>query len=145
MKYKTKEGYTYETNNFGRIDSVEAELQLGKGKRNQYAQSNVGGTDRIRGNYPGRDDSGHLIGSQFKGSGDIDNLVPMNSQINEAGGKWHQMEQEWAAALERKENVKVKIKPQYTGNSARPDSFIVNYSIDGGRMKKVTILNQIGG
>ncbi|WP_315851163.1 hypothetical protein [Bacillus paramycoides] len=23
MKYKTKEGYTYETNNFGRIDSVE--------------------------------------------------------------------------------------------------------------------------
>ncbi|WP_445661761.1 DNA/RNA non-specific endonuclease [Bacillus sp. FSL H8-0545] len=79
VKYKTKEGYTYETNNFGRIDSVEAEIQLGKGKRNQYTQSNVGGTDRIRGNYPGRDDGGHLIGSQFKGSGDIDNLVPMNS------------------------------------------------------------------
>ncbi|WP_412676198.1 DNA/RNA non-specific endonuclease [Bacillus paramycoides] len=79
MKYKIKEGYTYETNNFGRIDSVEVEIQLGKGKRNQYTQSNVGGTDRIRGNYPGRGDGGHLIGRQFKGSGDIDNLVPMNS------------------------------------------------------------------
>ncbi|KMN45569.1 hypothetical protein [Bacillus sp. LK2] len=35
VKYKTKED-TYETNNFCRIDSVEAELQLGKGMRNQY-------------------------------------------------------------------------------------------------------------
>ncbi|MEK3752369.1 DNA/RNA non-specific endonuclease [Paenibacillus sp. FSL E2-8871] len=136
-KYTTPEGYTYETNEFGRIDSVEADLQLGKGTRNKYAQSNVGETDRIRGDYPERDDGGHLIGRQFKGSGDIDNLVPMNSQINEAGGKWHQMEQEWASALERKENVKVKITPQYTSNAARPDSFTVEYSIDGGRTKKL--------
>ncbi|RIX50803.1 DNA-binding protein [Paenibacillus nanensis] len=145
VKYITPEGYTYETNEFGHIESVEADLQLGTGTRNQYAQSTVGDEDRIRGNYPERDDGGHLIGNQFKGSGDIDNLVPMNSQINEAGGKWHQMEKEWASALERNGDVVVKIKPQYTGNSARPDSFIVEYSIDGGRKKKVTILNQIGG
>ncbi|MFB7158880.1 DNA/RNA non-specific endonuclease [Lysinibacillus sp. NPDC056232] len=145
VKYKTEEGYSYETNEFGHINSVEADLQLGKGKRNQYAQSNAGGTDRIRGKYPERDDGGHLIGSQFKGPGGIDNLVPMNSQINEAGGVWHQMEQEWASALEKGETVNVKIKPQYTGDSARPDSFIVDYSIDGGRTQKVTIQNQIGG
>ncbi|WP_350300040.1 DNA/RNA non-specific endonuclease [Peribacillus frigoritolerans] len=145
VKYKTKEGYNYETNEFSRIDSVEAELKLGTGKRNQYAQSNVGESDRIRGDYPERDDGGHLIASQFKGSGDIDNLVPMNSQINEAGGKWHQLEQEWASALDRKESVKVKLKPQYIGNSARPDSIMVEYSIDAGRAKKVTIQNQIGG
>ena len=146
VKYKTTEGYTYETNEFGRIDSVDAELQLGKGTRNRYAQSNVGETDRIRGNYPERDDGGHLIASQFKGTGDIDNLVPMNSQINEAGGKWHQMEQEWASALGREGgSAKVKIKPQYTGSSARPDNFIVEYSIDGGRVKKVTVQNQNGG
>ncbi len=145
VKYKTAEGYSYETNEFGHIDSVEADLQLEKGKRNPYAQSNVGGTDRIRGKYPERDDGGHLIGSQFKGPGDIDNLVPMNSQINEAGGVWHQMEQEWASTLEKGGTVNVKIKPQYTGDSARPDSFIVDYSIDGGRTQKVTIQNQIGG
>ena len=55
------------------------------------------------------------------------------------------MEREWASALESKESVKVKINPQYTGNSARPDSFILEYIIDGGRKKKVTIDNQIGG
>lgn len=69
----------------------------------------------------------------------------MNSQINEAGGKWHQMEQEWASALDAKESVKVRIKPQYTGSSARPDSFMVEYSINEGRKKKITIKNQIGG
>ncbi|WP_445667498.1 DNA/RNA non-specific endonuclease [Paenibacillus sp. FSL H3-0321] len=47
----------------------------------------MGETDRIRGDYLERDDGVHLIDSQFKGSGNIDNLVPMNSQINEAGGK----------------------------------------------------------
>lgn len=144
-KYTTPEGYTYETNEFGRIDSVEADLQLGKGTRNIYAQSNVGETDRIRGDYPERDDGGYLIGRQFKGSGDIDNLVPMNSQINEAGGQWHQMEQEWATALGRGESAKVKIKSQCTDDSARPDNFIVEYSIDGGRTQKVKIKNQNGG
>ncbi|HJF32435.1 MAG TPA: DNA/RNA non-specific endonuclease [Sporosarcina psychrophila] len=72
--------------------------------------------------------------------------MKLNSQINEAGGKWHQMEQEWASALGREGgSAKVKIKPQYTGSSARPDNFIVEYSIDGGRVKKVTVQNQNGG
>ncbi|WP_420873344.1 DNA/RNA non-specific endonuclease, partial [Paenibacillus silvae] len=31
------------------------------------------------------DDGGHLIGAQFKGPKDIDNLVPQNSQINRSG------------------------------------------------------------
>lgn len=61
----------------------------------------MGGDERIRGEYPERDDGGHLIGSQFKGSGGIDNLVPMNSQINEAGGSWHELEKEWAEALNK--------------------------------------------
>ncbi|QTB12222.1 hypothetical protein J2B92_15215 [Lysinibacillus sphaericus] len=45
VKYKTEEGYSYETNEFGHIISAEGDLQLGTGKRNPYAQSNVGGTD----------------------------------------------------------------------------------------------------
>lgn len=35
------------------------------------------------------DDGGHLIGSQFHGPGDIDNLVAQNSQINRSGGEWY--------------------------------------------------------
>lgn len=56
------------------------------------------------------------------------------------------MEQEWASALDKKGGtVNVKIKPQYTGDSARPDSFMVDYTINGGKTQKVTIQNQIGG
>lgn len=92
--YETKQGYTFKTDQKGRINSVNADLQLGKAKRNLYAQSNVGKPDRLP-----DDDGGHLIASQFKGSGDIDNLVPMNSQVNRRGGKWYEMEQEWRNAL----------------------------------------------
>ncbi|WP_229522525.1 DNA/RNA non-specific endonuclease [Paenibacillus monticola] len=145
VKYTSPEGYSYETDELGRIFNVEADLQLGNGTRNQYAQSNVGGNERIRGQYPERDDGGHLIGSQFKGSGGIDNLVAMNSQINEAGGRWHKMEQEWAAALNGGGNVKVKIKPQYSDNSVRPISFNIEYSINGGRTQRPNIKNQVGG
>ena len=45
------------------------------------------------------DDGGHLIGTQFHGSGDIDNLVAQNKQINRSGGEWYNMEKEWANAL----------------------------------------------
>lgn len=49
------------------------------------------------------DDGGRLIGSQFLGSGKIDNLVLMNSQINRAGGKWYNMEKDWASDLKEGE------------------------------------------
>ncbi len=38
------------------------------------------------------DDGGHLIGTQFHGSGDIDNLIAQNKQINRSGGEWYNME-----------------------------------------------------
>ena len=45
------------------------------------------------------DDGGHLIGTQFHGSGDIDNLIAQNRQINRSGGEWYKMEEIWANAL----------------------------------------------
>lgn len=64
----------------------------------------AGREDRIckaNGNLNGgkTDDGGHLIASQFGGSGDLDNLVAMSSNINRAGGKWYNMEKEWANAV----------------------------------------------
>ncbi|NOL34829.1 hypothetical protein FJP11_20290 [Bacillus altitudinis] len=93
------------------------------------------------------DDGGHLIASIFKGSGDIDNLLPMNSQINRSGGKWYNMEQEWLAALRKKppETVSVNIEPVYKNDSMRPDRFIVKYSIADGDFKRTIIKNQKGG
>ncbi|MGR0121205.1 T7SS effector LXG polymorphic toxin [Bacillus halotolerans] len=143
VEYKTKEGYTYNTDNYGRITKVEADLQLGEAKRNQYAQSNAGKPqDRLP-----DDDGGHLIGSQFRGSGELDNLVAQNSQINRSGGEWYKMETEWAAALKEEppRKVSVRIRPKYLGDSLRPDSFEVIYRIEGKGLFKKFIKNQTGG
>ncbi|MED4827360.1 ribonuclease YeeF family protein [Bacillus atrophaeus] len=141
--YKTKEGYSYKTDNYGRITNVDADLQLGEGKRNQYAQSNVGKPqDRLP-----DDDGGHLIGSQFKGSGDIDNLIAQNSQVNRSGGEWYKMETEWANALKEEppRKVKVKISPVYKGDLLRPDSFEIMYHIEGKGFFEKIIKNKPGG
>jgi hypothetical protein len=63
IQYTTPEGYTYKTDELGRITSAEGTLQLGDGKRNADAQRKVGREDRKK-----DDDGGHLIASIFKGS-----------------------------------------------------------------------------
>ncbi|MGM1034484.1 MAG: DNA/RNA non-specific endonuclease [Bacillota bacterium] len=47
VEYTTKEGYKYTTDDNGRIAIAEAKLELGKAKRNPYAQRKVGGDDRL--------------------------------------------------------------------------------------------------
>ncbi|MCU7558672.1 DNA/RNA non-specific endonuclease, partial [Macrococcus capreoli] len=78
------------------------------------------------------DDGGHLIATQFGGSPDLDNLVPMNSQVNRSGGKWYAMEKTWADALKEvpPKRVRVRIEPVYSGDSLRPDRFKGHYFID---------------
>lgn len=140
--YSTKQGYTYTTDHYGRIIKAEAsDLKYGEVKRNQYAQSNSGKPDRLS-----KDDGGHLIASIFKGSGDIDNLVPMNSQINRSGGKWYEMEQRWLKALraDPPKHVEVKIEPVYKNDSLRPSEFLVEYKI-GEQKRFRTIKNKPGG
>ena len=82
------------------------------------------------------DHGGHLIGKQFGGSGNLDNLVAQSKTINQPGGDWYKLEQEWAEALKRGENVTVDIKPIYAGDSIRPTRFDVEYVIDGKTFSK---------
>ncbi|ARC83444.1 DNA/RNA non-specific endonuclease family protein [Clostridium argentinense CDC 2741] len=126
VEYIDSNGYKYATDSSGRIANAQGDLQLGEGIRNPYAQRTVGGADRLP-----TDDGGHLIGKQFNGSGQIDNLVPQNSGINRSGGEWYKMEQNWANALNEGSKVKVDITPNYSGNVARTHSFNVDYWIDG--------------
>lgn len=79
--------------------------------------------------YYTKDDGGHLIASIFKGSGDIDNLVPMDATLNR--GDWRTMESTWAKALDKGKSVDVKIEPIYSGDSMRPISFEVEFKIEG--------------
>jgi len=130
-------GYKYTTDSNGRISNAQGELVLETGTRNNYAQRTVGGTSRLP-----TDDGGHLIGTQFNGSGEIDNMLPQSSNVNRAGGEWYKMESEWVNALggNPPSTVKVDITPNYSGSSLRPDSYSVNYWIDGELTSKL-ILN----
>nr|WP_319078390.1 T7SS effector LXG polymorphic toxin [Bacillus altitudinis] len=142
-KYVTNDNYKYTTDELGRIKNVNApELVLKKADRNKYAQANVGGRDRLP-----DDDGGHLIGAQFNGPPDIDNLVPQNSQINRRGGVWYEMETEWANALKEvpPKKVSVNIDPNYSIKSMRPDSFMVEYEIEGQFPVIREIANKPGG
>ena len=142
-KYVTNDNYKYTTDELGRIVNVEAsELVLKKADRNKYAQANVGGKDRLP-----DDDGGHLIGAQFNGPPDIDNLVPQNSQINRRGGAWYDMETEWAKALKEvpPKKVSINIEPIYSNNSMRPDSFMIEYEIEGQFPVIREITNKSGG
>ncbi|WP_219375701.1 DNA/RNA non-specific endonuclease [Bacillus mycoides] len=143
VRYITEDGYKYTTDEFGRIVDVEAgELILQKGKRNKGMQVAAGREDRLP-----DDDGGHLIGTQFHGSGDIDNLIAQNRQINRSGGEWYNMEQEWANALGGKppKKVTVKIEPVYQGTSLRPNYFEIVYEIEGKGIFEKTIRNRAGG
>ncbi|MDQ7864191.1 DNA/RNA non-specific endonuclease [Peribacillus frigoritolerans] len=51
-------------------------------KRNNYAQRIAGRKDRLP-----DDQGGHLIASIFKGSVHLDNLVPLNANLNMRGWK----------------------------------------------------------
>ncbi|MDA1846237.1 cytoplasmic protein [Bacillus cereus] len=93
VEYTSKEGYTYTTDSQGRVASCEGSLQLGDGKRNNYAQRVIGGNDRL-------DD----------------------------------------------DKVRVKITPNYSGNSKRPDSFVIRYKIgDEDRWRLKNFDNVPGG
>ena len=126
VKYVDANGYAYITDSQGRIVNVEGSLILKKGKRNLWAQRKVGGKDRLD-----IDHGGHLIGTQFNGSGDIDNLLPQNRVVNQPGGEWYEMERKWATALRNESSVEVKINVIYEGTSTRPTRYFVTYKIDG--------------
>ena len=131
IQYEDSNGYKYTTGNNGEIIEVNGKLELGSGTRNGYAQRTVGGADRLS-----TDDGGHLIGSQFNGSGNIDNLVPQSKNINRAGGEWYNLEKSWSSALKAGSEVEVDIRNVYEGGSMRPNSFDVNYKIDGIKYEK---------
>lgn len=142
-KEEEKNLYQYTTDELGRIVEVEADnLILNEADRNLGMQRAAGREDRLP-----EDDGGHLIGSQFHGSGDIDNLVAQNSQINRSGGQWYKMETEWASALKERppRKVFVKIEPIYVGNSLRPNSFEIVYEIEGKGIFEKIIRNKSGG
>jgi len=124
VRYKTGEfDYCYETNERGLIIQVEAEtLQLKKHQGRLRHDPNTYG--KLQG-----DEAGHLIADVFGGSPELDNLVSQAKNVNRS--EYRKLERSWQEALKNGQNVKVNISISYSAESMRPESFLVNYWIDG--------------
>ncbi|QUY47603.1 DNA/RNA non-specific endonuclease [Serratia plymuthica] len=135
--YKLDGNKSFKTDALGRTESIESSLSLSKNDRNTYQQCKAGKCGNAG------DEGGHLIASIFNGPGEKLNLVPMDGNLN--NGVWKQMENTWANALKDGKKVDVNIQPIYSGDSTRPDRFIVKYSIDNGRPVNIDFKNTPGG
>lgn len=116
--------YKYETDELGRVSKASGELSLEKGERSPSAQLEAGGDDRLD-----TDDGGHLIGTRFAGSGEAENLVPMDRRVNRKVYK--SFENAWADALEDEKTVDVAVEAYYSDEGLRPSAIMGRYSIDG--------------
>lgn len=120
-------GYKYKTDSEGRIISAEGKLQV----RDHEGRADM--PDKIdtvgKGDQKEADDRGHLIADRFNGSGELDNLVPMDMNLNR--GDYKKLEDTLSDAVNEGADVRLKVEPVYQGSSCRPSEFKVTYSIDG--------------
>jgi hypothetical protein len=120
--YSTGEfDYKYHTNAKGYIDEVRIDnLQLSDNSHSYRYQNPAGKLDT--------DHSGHIVGDRFGGSNSLDNIVAMDSHVNQSEFKI--IENEWANAIKNNKTVDVNIAISYD-LTGRPTQFNINYKIDG--------------
>jgi hypothetical protein len=102
------------------------------------------GSDRLGSRYlpelKNSDDKGHLVARRFQGEDEYDNLVPMKRSLNQAPGKWYDLEQNLAQSYTGKgrgseyitftlllEYPKSESRPT-TSETRRPSKFMMNWT-----------------
>lgn len=119
--------YKYRTDSEGRIVSAEGKLQI---KDHENRNNMTDSRDVVgKGEMLETDDRGHLIADRFNGSGGIENVVPMDAELNKKD--LNKLENTLAKAVNDGADVRYKIEPKYEGDSNRPSEFKVSYSING--------------
>src|SRR5699024_5718822 len=124
ITYRTGEfNYLYKTNELGRIKEFSTDnLQFTESDKRLRHNPNTPGKQ------PG-DHAGHLAGDRFGGSPDLDNLVSQLSSVYLSAYK--KVENQWATALRDGKQVTVNVKINYDGKNSRPESFKIEYTING--------------
>lgn len=126
----TINGYSYSTDQYGRINEVSFEdLQLKPEGRSrltiQDGRHTIG-----KGFEKPTDDRGHIIADMFDGNNTLANIVPMDKTVNQVEVK--AIEDSWAQCLEQGGSVSGSIKIAYSKSSFRPDAFEYNYDLGNG-------------
>ncbi len=99
------------------------------GVRNPEAQRIAGGEFREP-----TDDGGHLIGTRFGGSSELENIDAQNRNLNRGGYKAE--ENSWAASLEEGSQVFVNVDTYKSDGSDRPSAYMgykIEEDLDGNR------------
>ena len=118
------DGTLYSTDEQSRIYKVirKENLILSNSKRNNYAQRKVVELYGIK----DKDQGGHIIGRQFGGSPNIDNLIPINKKLNI--GEMRKTEMKWRENIIKGYEINdiiIDIKNIYT--NMRPYLIIIDY------------------
>lgn len=134
IRYRSGEfNYFYETDELGRITKCEAPT-LQRTERTERLVHDSKTPGKLKGDH-----AGHIIGDRFGGSPEVDNLVSQLEKVNLSDYK--KLENDWAAALSRRERVEINIEIKYSGTTSRPSEFIVKYKIDGDLYPLISIPN----
>ncbi|KRE37086.1 hypothetical protein ASG73_12350 [Janibacter sp. Soil728] len=135
--YVVDNRFVYVTDEQGRIAEAHGVLTDEKGHRNGYQQRTAGGSDRLPG-----DQGGHIFGRGVGGPGEGINQWAMSRQANQSD--YARLERQWMTLL--KENppptIESKVVPVYSGDSKRPDNFMVEWTKNGQRQERVMIRNK---
>lgn len=128
---------TFELDEPGRTRVVAGNLGQSDKGRSKRLQAQAGGPDRLV-----TDDGGHFIAPRFGGPKETFNHFAQDANFNR--GAYRTLEDVWAKAQKRGENVNVRIDADYLDRNARPDSITVRWSAPGTRGKR-KFKNQVGG
>ena len=138
VKTEVSNGYSFSLDNLNRVTKIYGRLVSNPAqKRNAKMQFNAGGEYRLF-----DDEGGHFIARRFNGPTENYNHFAQNRNFNR--GQYKILENEWQRALDNGFAVYVEITPNYIGNSLRPHSLAVEYTIDG-IAKRRMFTNQAGG
>ena len=123
-------GYNFGVDLGTRTVGVAGKLRLQPNqRRSKGAQPNAGKPDRLP-----SDHGGHFIAREFGGPEIPANHFAQDAKVNRS--QYRKLEIIWKKALKRAQEVDVDIVPKYKGNSKRPHSLDVRYTIDGKTVRK---------
>ena len=129
-RYEQLGGYTYQTDDLGRIIMAGGVLQKKDhtGRGNMPDQMTAGSKAQ---NFSG-DQRGHLIADMFNASGGMENFVAMDAHLNQV--RYRSLEMKLAALVNdpaHDNQVSYFVRPVYHGGSYRPVGFAVEYTVNG--------------
>lgn len=127
--------YTYKTDNQGRIVHAEA-IPLKEKPRDERIPHNSQSPDKVNG-----DDAGHIIGDQFGGSPDIDNIVSQEAGLNR--GEYKKLETYFRNQIKDGNKVECLYDLKYEDVSRRPSDITVSYRINDGDWCEQIFINTI--